>query len=241
MPVKQLLRTGLDLVLPPCCSICRARLFAPGLCGSCWAGLQPITDPLCAACGRRLPYAMPTDLCAACHASPPVVTPLRALFCYNDMSRRLVVPFKHADRLDMLPVLCRMMAQIFAELTTDNPLVIPVPLHRWRFFMRRYNQSAELARSLCQAQNKEHLYQPGLLFRQKNTVSMGHLSRADRTANVRGAFWIAPSRRHIAAGRDILLIDDVMTTGATLESCAKCLRTQTDCANIGALVLARVL
>lgn len=241
MRTKQLLTFGLDLLLPPCCSICRTRLSVPGLCGACWSGLEPITDPLCQACGRPLPYAMPADLCGRCHAEPPVVTPLRALYRYNEMARRLLVPFKHADRLDILPVLQRMMAARFAELTTDDPLVIPVPLHRWRFFARRYNQSAELARTLCQAQNKLYLYQPDLLFRIKYTPSMRHKRRADRQANVKGAFTTRPDSRQIAAGRDILLIDDVMTTGATVESCAKCLRDQTDCRAIGALVVARVI
>lgn len=164
-----------------------------------------------------------------------------ALYRYNQMTRRLVVPFKHSDRLDMLPMLQRMMAQRFSELTANSPLVVPVPLHRWRFFLRRYNQAAELARRLCQTQNNANLYQPGLLVRRKHTVRMGQLSRGDRAANVRGAFSTRAQTRQLAAGRDILLIDDVMTTGATLESCAKCLRAETDCRQIGALVLARVL
>lgn len=176
-----------------------------------------------------------------CHARPPAVKPLRALYRYNDMARRLLVPFKHNDRLDMLPVLRRMMVPLFSELTADSPLVIPVPLHRWRFFSRRYNQSAELARTLCQARNSLHLYQPDLLVRRKHTVSMGRLSRTARHANVRGAFSTNERTRNLAAGRNILLIDDVMTTGATLESCARCLRSETDCATIGALVVARVV
>ena len=241
MALRQALTFGLNLILPPCCTICRMRLSAPGLCGSCWAGLEPITDPLCQACGWPLAHAMPTDLCGRCHAEPPVVTPLRAVYRYNDMARRLVVPFKHSDRLDMLPVLQRMMAARFAELIQNDPLVIPVPLHRWRFFTRRYNQSAELARRLCQTQNRADLYQPDLLIRKRHTPSMGHMRRADRRANVKGAFTIRPEHGPVAAGRDILLIDDVMTTGATLESCARSLRTQTDCQAIGALVVARVI
>ena len=241
MRIKQILSFGLDLILPPSCIICRARLSAHGLCGPCWAELQPITNPLCSACGRPLPYAMRTDLCAACHIRLPMVKPLRALYRYNDMTRRLVVPFKHNDRLDMLPVFQQMMAPLFAEMTAHSPLVVPVPLHRWRFFTRRYNQAAELARTLCQKQNTVHLYQPDLLFRQKHTISMGRLSRTDRAANVRGAFRTDVRTRQLATGRNILLIDDVMTTGATLQSCARCLRAETACNEIGALVLARVL
>ena len=241
MRTKQILNFGLDLILPLSCVFCRARLSAHGMCGACWVELQPITDPLCSACGRPLPYAMRTDLCGACHIRLPEVRPLRALYRYNEMTRRLVVQFKHSDRLDMLPMLQRVMAQRFSELTANSPLVVPVPLHRWRFFLRRYNQAAELARRLCQTQNTAHLYQPDLLVRRKHTVSMGQLSRGDRAANVRGAFSTRAQTRQLAAGRDILLIDDVMTTGATLESCAKCLRAETDCRQIGALVLARVL
>ena len=241
MGIKQILNFGLDLILPPSCVVCRERLSAHGLCGACWAGLQPITDPLCSACGRPLPYAMRTDLCGACHTRLPEVRPLRALYRYDEMTRRLLVPFKHNDRLDMLPMLRRMMAQRFSELSVNSPLVVPVPLHRWRFFLRRYNQAAELARTLCQSQNAAHLYQPDLLFRRKHTVSMGRLSRNDRAANVRGAFSTRAHIRRLAADQDILLIDDVMTTGATLESCAKCLRAETDCRQISALVLARVL
>ena len=156
------------------------------------------------------------------------------------MTRRLVVPFKHSDRLDMLPILQQMMAHRFAQMITKRPLVIPVPLHRWRFFTRRYNQAAELARTLCQTHHAAHLYQPDLLFRYKHTPSMGHLSRAERAANVASAFRTSARTRHLATGRNILLIDDVMTTGATLESCAKCLRAETDCRAISAVVLARV-
>ena len=241
MDTKQLLSFGLDMILPPSCVICRARLSAQGLCGTCWAGLQPITDPLCSACGRPLPHAMRTDLCGACHNHLPIINPLRALYRYNEVTRRLVVPFKHNDRLDMLPVLQRMLAPLFADMTETNPLVVPVPLHRWRFFTRRYNQAAELARALCQNQNITHLYQPDLLFRQKHTVSMGRLSRTDRAANVKRAFRTDEQTPQLAAGRNILLIDDVMTTGATLESCARCLRAQTTCKDISALVFARVI
>ena len=83
MDIKQLLSFGLDMILPPSCVICRARLSAQGLCGTCWAGLQPITDPLCSACGRPLPHAMRTDLCGACHNQLPIINPLRALYRYN--------------------------------------------------------------------------------------------------------------------------------------------------------------
>ena len=150
MRTKQILNFGLDLILPPSCVVCRARLSAHGLCGACWADLQPITDPLCSACGRPLPYAMRTDLCGACHIRLPEVRPLRALYRYNEMTRRLVVPFKHSDRLDMLPMLQRMMAQRFSELTANSPLVVPVPLHRWRFssaaIIRQQNWRADCAR-----------------------------------------------------------------------------------------------
>jgi len=207
-----------------------------GVCAAYWAGARPISAPLCDSCGRPLPYALPDQLCGQCWRTPPPLAAIRAGFVYNAFSRALILRFKHADGLYMTPVLGQFLVRHFAALHQPSNLVVPTPLHRHHYLARRYNQSAELARWLAPADE----FAPAILLRQHHNKSQAGLSRAQRQKNVAGVFTVAPKSRSTLSGRPVILIDDVMTTGATLTVATNCLLAARR-GPVHGLVLARVL
>ncbi|WP_231712398.1 ComF family protein [Vineibacter terrae] len=233
-------RAALDVLLPPQCLSCSAAVDMPGmLCAACWSRIAFITPPLCACCG--IPFevdAGPDTLCAACMAKRPRYRRARAAFAYTDESRRLVLMFKHADRLDPAPTFGRWLAQAGAVLLADADLIAPVPLHRWRLLWRRYNQSAELARAL--AGHGPARVVPDLLVRHRRTPSQVALNARERRRNVAGAFRVHSHHRDAVRDKTVLLIDDVLTTGATVEACARALLLA-GAAAVDVLTLARVV
>jgi len=161
----------------------------------------------------------------------------RAALRYDARARRIVLPFKHADRLEMVHGLVPMMARSGAALLDRADVLVPVPLHRRRLLSRRYNQAAVLARALGRVAGRPVLLDA--LVRQRPTVSLGELSATERAAMVAGAIMVRASRHGALAGRRVLLIDDVMTSGATANECARVLRTA-GAAAVDVLVAARV-
>jgi ComF family protein len=230
----------LDAILPPRCLKCGEIVADSGaLCGRCWSELKFLTAPCCACCGLPFEFEMGEgSLCGACIADRPLYDRARAALTYDDASRDLILRFKHADRIDGAATFAGWMARAGADLVSGADIVAPVPLHRWRLLRRRYNQAAILANAVGHARGK--LVIPDLLVRRRATPSQGHLGRSQRHRNVAGAFALHPGRVRVAKGARILLVDDVLTTGATADACARTLR------NAGAkavdlLVLARVV
>ena len=230
----------LDAILPPRCLKCGGIVADPGsLCGRCWPELRFLGAPCCACCGFPFEFDMGENaLCAACSAQRPRYDRARAALAYDDGSRDLILRFKHADRIDGAATFAGWMARAGAALVDSADVIAPVPLHRWRLVRRRYNQAAILANAIGRLRGK--LVVPDLLVRHRATPSQGHLGRSQRHRNVAGAFALHPGRAQVAAGARILLVDDVLTTGATAEACARALH------NAGAkavdlLVLARVV
>ena len=232
------------LVLPHQCLLCRRFADSTGLCGACWTGLDPIGAPVCRQCGLPLGHTLADPLCATCFQTPPPLAMIRAGLRYNDSSRQLILSFKHGDGLQLTPFLAALVARDFIlmadAMIRDGaaPLVVPVPLHRRRFFRRRYNQSAELARRLCRVTGAGE-FTPDLLVRRRATRSQGGLSRRQRHRNLAGAFAVTGDAAARLDGRAVILVDDVMTTGATLFAASKCL-TSAGSGPVSALVLARV-
>jgi ComF family protein len=214
----------------------------PGaLCSACWDGAAFIAPPHCARCG--LPFELaPSGAagweCAACVAEPPPFDRARAAMRYDAGARGLVLRFKHADATHAAPGYARWMARAGAELLADCDLIAPVPLHRWRLLRRRYNQSALLALALGRMAGRP--VAPDLLVRRRYTPSQGRLDRAHRFANVAGAFALRPGYAAAIGGKRVLLVDDVMTTGATVEECAKVLK-RAGAGAVDVLTLARVV
>ena len=232
-------RALVDAVLPPRCLACRSAVEAQGsLCIDCWSGLDFIAGPVCAACG--LPFAFeigPGAVCAACAARPPKFDRARAALVYGEKSRDLILGLKHGDRTEVAPALARWLARAGAQLIAEADLVAPVPLHRFRLLARRHNQAALIAAALPGARGK---LAPDLLIRRRRTPSQGGLSARERRRNVAGAFAVRPAWRPKLAGKRVLLVDDVHTTGATLEACARVLR-RAGAAGVDALTVARVV
>ncbi len=231
----------LDLLLPPRCLACGVTVDRQGsLCGRCWQEVLFITPPFCRQCGYPLPHsAVPDPLCAACLAEPPSFTHMRSALRYEGAGRRLILRFKHAERIEGVATFAGWMAEAANDILAEADILAPVPLHRWRLLRRGYNQAALLARAVARLAGRVHL--PDLLERHRATASQQRLGARARRENVTPAAF-RPHRRHARriAGARILLVDDVFTTGATLEACAKVL-LRAGAAQIDALTLARVV
>ncbi len=214
-------RLALDALLPPRCLGCGGLVAEPGaLCPTCWERIDFLTPPLCACCGT--PFELDPGsgaTCGGCMRQPPRFRRARAVFRYDDHGKQLILRFKHADRLDMAPTLARWMARAGAELLADADVIAPVPLHWSRLFARRYNQAALLANGLAALTGVPAA--PRLLARQRRTVSQGSMGRAQRLKNVRRAFSVRDPA--LVDGRSVLLVDDVLTTGATVGECTRAL------------------
>jgi len=212
----------LDLVLPPRCLGCGAPVAANGtLCAPCWRGITFLGAPCCACCGLPFDFALDASaLCGACARSHPPFARARAVMRYDEHSRRLVLAFKHGDRLHMAPAFGVWMRRAGAELLADADALVPVPLHWTRLFRRRYNQAAVLAQAIHAAGGPP--VGVDWLIRRRRTPSQGKRNAAARERNVQGAFRANPNRA--IKGRRIVLIDDVFTTGATVGECARVLR-----------------
>ncbi len=236
---SHLARLALDAVVPPACLLCRETVETPGqLCASCWSSITFIAEPQCVQCGVPFSFETgPETLCAACIADPPEYDAARAAMVYDEAARRLVIAFKHLDRLEGAPSFAEWMIRAGRALLEDDPLLVPVPLHRWRLLTRRYNQAALLAKAI--AEKSGCAWDPLLLRRTKATPSQRGLSAKGRLRNVSGAFALRPDKSAQIEGRPVVLIDDVLTTGATVNACARLLR-HAGASRIGVLTLARV-
>jgi ComF family protein len=217
---------ALDLLLPANCATCDAPVDAPGrLCSGCFSQTGFVTEPCCACCG--VPFATvaqggPDTLCPRCRAAPPEFGRARAALRYDGHARRMILPFKHADRTEMAAALAPLMARAGAALLREAEVLVPVPLHRSRLLQRRYNQAVLLARALARIARVPAL--PDAMIRSRRTAPLGERSAAERYAEVADAFAVRPSRAARVAGRRVILVDDVMTSGATANACAFALK-----------------
>ena len=237
--IARLATTLLDLVMPPSCLGCRKVVTAQGrLCPDCWGKVHFLGEPCCRICGNPFAETLEGGLsCGACLADPPPYDRARAAFRYDDASKGLVLSFKHADRPGLARFFSPWMARAGRDLLADADILVPVPLHRWRLFHRRYNQAALLAQGLSRFSAAR--FRPDILKRVRHTPPQGRLSRAGRRDNVKGAIELAVPP-DLVAGKNIILVDDVLTTGATLGACAQILR-RAGAARIDVMTLARVV
>ncbi|MFG1464014.1 ComF family protein [Xanthobacter sp. DSM 24535] len=237
-------KAALGLVLPPTCVSCGAIVHeAGGLCGACWRRLAFIERPYCERLG--IPFAFEQvaldpepRLSPQAVMDPPAFDRARAAVLFGDIARDLVHGLKYGDRLDMAAPMARLMARAAGDLLAEADLIVPVPLHPLRLWRRRFNQAALLARRLSKASGVP--CRTDVLVRARATSSQVSLSRAERRANVAGAFKVPPQQVHHVTGRRILIVDDVLTTGATLDACAQALRYG-KATHIDAVTFARVV
>ena len=211
-----------DLIFPHHALDAGSRASSPGLTAEGWSKVRFVEAPVCDGCGLPFDYDMgPGVRCAACEARPKAFARARAACLYDDHSRDLILQFKHADRTDMADLFSRWLSRAAAELVDGADAIVPVPMHPLRLIRRRYNQAAEMARPL--ARRHGLAYWPGALIRKRAGESQAGKSGSGRRRNVAGAYASPPGWRTRLAGKRILLIDDVMTTGATAEACARAL------------------
>jgi ComF family protein len=213
----------IDLVYPPRCPLCGEGLAAQGgLCSACWQELAIPGEPACALCQRPFGDGMPEGaICAPCLADPPRHDGVAAGTLYNDASRKLVLAFKHGRRIALAPLLARMVAARLPQLDGDW-VAVPVPLHRLRLWKRGFNQSALLAREIARLSGAEVMVDG--LVRRKRTPSLGGLGRKARARVLSGAIAVNPQRAVRLKGAQVLLVDDVMTSGATSRACVSTLK-----------------
>ena len=239
-PVRASLRFALDFALPPLCPACRGVLgHSGGLCGACWSKLAFIAPPYCERLGTPFGYDPgPGVLSTEAVANPPAFARARAAVRYDDVASKLVHSLKYGDRLDLAPTMGRWMAQAGRELTKDADALVPVPLHWRRLWARRFNQAAALAREISQASNVPVL--DDTLKRLRATPQQVGLNRTDRATNVQGAFAVPDERRAAVVDRRLVLVDDVLTSGATVDTCTRAL-LRAGAARVDVLVFARVV
>ena len=225
--LKDALTPVVDLIYPPRCPACGTSVAEQnGLCVECWSQLIIPSDPACSQCQRPFGDTGPSGgdaVCAPCLANPPRHDGIAAGAIYNDVSRKLVLAFKHGGRIALSQMLARLIA---ARLPMPEsgmlPLLIPVPLHRWRMWRRGYNQAALLAKELAKDGHGELLVDG--LVRRKATPSLGGLGNKERRKVLAGAIASNPKRSEGIRGRDVILVDDVLTSGATSDACVNSLK-----------------
>ena len=229
----------LDLLLPPNCLACDAPVDADGqFCLPCFRKANFISAPICPQCGVPLPFGPKGGLhCQLCSADSPAFSRARAALRYDELTRRLILPFKYADRTDAAFGLALLMARAGNSLLANAEFLVPVPLHVSRLRQRRYNQAALLAAALGRIAKIPALQDA--LIRKRATVPLGPLGLAERRSELDGAISVRPRRISGVAGKRVVLIDDVMTSGSTANACAIALLAA-GAANVDVLTAARV-
>jgi ComF family protein len=230
---SSILNSIVSVILPPRCALTGEIVDRPGMISAtAWASLTFIAPPCCHSCGA--PFDVDHDAvdiddiaymqCGACLAHPPAFDQARSAIVYDEGSRDLLLTFKHGDQTHLTATFTPWLQTILSQQQWNADMIIPVPLHWTRLFKRRYNQSALLAKSLSDMTNIPVMM--SILKRKRATQSQGHLSAKEREDNVKGAFFIPDQYNDIIKDKKIILIDDVFTTGATINECAKTLKKQ---------------
>lgn len=244
LTVAQLIKAGgralAQTVLPPTCLACRKPAgVTGGLCPQCWQAAGFIERPYCERLGTPFSYDSGGPLISpVAFADPPAFDRARAAMRFSDVARDLVHLLKYGDRLDLVKPFCKWMTRSGDELLREADALVPVPLHWTRLFQRRFNQSAELARTISKHSRVPVL--DDMLVRVRATPPQVGLARDERAKNVHGAFSIEKTARASVKGKRIVLIDDVLTTGATANACARVLR-RAGASHVDVLALARVV
>ncbi|HVY19397.1 MAG TPA: ComF family protein [Bauldia sp.] len=238
--IATLARAVADVALPPQCLACDTPVAGHGsLCARCWSKLRLIEKPYCAQLGIPFAYDLgPGALSAEAIADPPPFARCRAVAAFDDIARTLVHGLKYRDRLELAQWMASWMGRAGAELIADADVIVPVPLHTRRLWWRRYNQSVLLAQGIGRTSGKPA--STSALRRIRATEQQVGLTADQRDRNVRGAFQVPASEKAAIAGRRVLLVDDVYTTGATVKACTRALM-RAGAVAVDVLVFARVV
>lgn len=231
-----------DMILPPRCPVSGEIVAAPGaVSAEAFSALTFISDPFCETCGFPFAYDQGGHdgrLCGACLQKTPPYSSARAALIYDDVSRDLVLRFKHGDQMDLVHNFIPWLQRAGREQMEQADMIVPVPLHRGRLIRRRYNQAAVIAKVLAKSCGNSYI--PDLLIRNRATPTQGHLNYNERKKNVRAAFAVNEKMHEGVTGKTILLLDDVYTTGSTVKECTKTL-LRSGAAAVHILAVARVV
>jgi ComF family protein len=232
-------KLALNIALPTLCVACRDPVEGEGVCADCWAKMSFIAPPYCPRLGIPFVYDPGPDMLSMeAIANPPAYARARAAVRYDDVARKLVHALKYQDRTDLAPAMGRWMARAGRELLAEADVLVPVPLHWRRGWSRRYNQSGVLAR-VIESETSVRVAAEALRRIRPTEQQIG-LSRTERASNVQGAFKVAADRQPAIEGRRVVLVDDVLTSGATVDACARAL-LRAKAAAVDVLVFARVV
>ena len=232
-------RRLVDLALPPVCMACREPVATPhGLCAACWSRLRPIERPYCERLGIPFGYDIGEGaLSAEAIADPPVFDRARAAVLYDEVAREIVQGLKYHDRTELARLVGRMTARAGRDLTGEAEVIVPMPLHRRRLWTRRFNQAALISLEVGRITGVPVAL--GALLRVRATRPQVGLGNREREENVRGAFRVAPDERAAIEGRRVVLVDDVLTTGATASAATRALK-RAGASRVDVLTFARV-
>ena len=230
---------AINYLLPPVCGNCgEVVLEDVGICSHCWKKLSFISSPCCHLCGYPFNLSIEVGaICGECERRPKSFAQCRASLVYDDHCKDMIIGYKHGDKTYLAKLFSKWMALSGGEVLERADIIIPVPLHPRRLLSRKYNQAALIAQDLARLNDKQ--YVPNLLIRSKNTKSQGHVSYQGRWKNVSSAFHLNKKYSSHIKNKRIVIVDDVYTTGATLDACAKALK-QEEIKSVDGLVLARV-
>lgn len=229
----------LNIIIPPRCLSCGSMTEESGmLCQNCWKNISFISKPFCECCGFPFEYDIGEALCAGCIKESKPFDNARSAFRYNEDSRKLITSYKYSDKTYGTESFARMMLRVAGDLVSEADIISSVPLHRLRLLSRKYNQSALLANKIAKISNRTAMHD--ILFRKKNSKPQASLPRNERMKNVKGVFAINDKYKEFIKGKKIMLVDDVMTTGATVNECARLLK-KSGAEKVFVLTLARTV
>lgn len=222
--LRQQWRRASDFLFPPGCPGCGRVMADHGaLCQVCWRDVRFIERPYCEVLGTPFAHDLGSGfLSAEAIANPPDFNRLRAVCAFDGVGRKLVHALKYRDHTELAPMMARWMARAGKELIEDCDVIVPIPLHRWRLVSRRFNQAADLARALGHETGRPML--ADALRRRRRTVQQVGLDRAQRAANMKGAFEVTLPGKADILGKRVVLVDDVYTTGATVSAATRVLK-----------------
>ena len=244
MGITQIIATIIDLILPPRCVVTGEIVDGIGtISGQIWQDISFIDKPNCAICGLPFDFYLDTDentsICGSCIEKKPLFDKARSAIIYDDNTKSIILAFKYGDRLNLKTSFSNWIIRIGKEVLLDSDIIVPVPLHRRRLWQRRYNQSAILSAEIAKNfSDIEHI--PQLLKRTRQTTPQKGLSKKERHLNIAGSIAVKEKYLDKITGKNICIIDDVYTSGATINECAKILK-KAGAKNVYALTIARVI